>query len=275
MHDGRLMIGWGVAASTYPAYFREAAARVRILADGTAEVEVSASDMGPGTYTSLTQVAADALQLPVSSVRVALGHSEFPTGPAHGGSMTMGSFGSAVRAAALVVREKIAQNALLPVEAEASSAPGDERDRLSFHSFGAVFAEVAIDPDVFTIHVRRAVGAFGAGRIINPKLAKSQALGGLVGGIGMAIMERTMIDRRDGRLVNASMADYLVPVNLDIDQLDAVFVDEEDPYVNPLGAKGIGELTYVGVAPAIGNAVFHATGRRVRHLPIRIEDLLA
>jgi xanthine dehydrogenase YagR molybdenum-binding subunit len=126
-----------------------------------------------------------------------------------------------------------------------------------------------------TVRVRRAVGAYGAGRIVNPRLARSQCTGGMVGGIGMALMERTVLDPRDGRPVNASMADYLVPVNLDIGTLDAVFVEEDDPHVSPLGVKGLGEIALVGMAPAIANAVFHATGRRVRDLPIRIEALLA
>lgn len=142
------------------------------------------------------------------------------------------------------------------------------------HAFGVVFAEVAVEPDVGMIRVRRALGAYGAGRIINPRLARSQCIGGMIGGIGMALMEQTVLDPRDGRPVNAHKADYLVPVNLDIPHLDAVFVDEEDPHVNQLGVKGLGEIALVGMAPAIANAVFHATGRRVRNLPIRIEDVL-
>jgi xanthine dehydrogenase YagR molybdenum-binding subunit len=163
-----------------------------------------------------------------------------------------------------------------PIEAHASNHRDPEvANRYSMHSFGAVFAEVAIDPDVGTIRVRRAVGAYGAGRIVNPRLATSQCTGGMIGGIGMALMERTVLDSRDGRPVNAHMADYLVPVNLDIGGLEAHFVEEVDPHVNPLGVKGLGEIALVGLAPAIANAVFHATGRRVRSLPIRIEDVLA
>jgi xanthine dehydrogenase YagR molybdenum-binding subunit len=142
------------------------------------------------------------------------------------------------------------------------------------HAFGAVFAEVAVDPDVGTVRVRRALGVYAAGRIVNPLLARSQCTGGMIGGIGMALMERTVLDVRDGRLVNAHMADYLVPVNLDVPRVEALFVDEDDPHVNPLGVKGLGEVALVGMAPAIANAVFHATGKRVRDLPIRIEDVL-
>jgi Molybdopterin-binding domain of aldehyde dehydrogenase len=129
-------------------------------------------------------------------------------------------------------------------------------------------------PDVGTIRVRRIVGAYGIGRVVNPRLARSQCTGGMIGGVGMALMERTVLDARDGRPVNAHMADYLMPVNLDIPQLEAHIVDEHDPHVNPLGVKGLGEIALVGTAPAIANAVFHATGRRVRSLPIHIEDVL-
>jgi xanthine dehydrogenase YagR molybdenum-binding subunit len=317
MRDGRLLIGWGMAANTYPVFYLPASARVWLLPSGDVEVAAAASDMGPGTYTSMTQVAADVLGVPMSQVRFDLGRSDFPPTPPHGGSMTMASVGSAIRAACIAVQEEAARRAVAdqrsqvfgapldgvewnegrlrrrgdaspgqpyhdivmsagqPIEAFASSQPDpDVARRYSMHAFGAVFVEVAVDPDVGTIRVRRAIGVYGAGRIVNPRLAASQCTGGMVGGIGMALMERTVLDPRDGRPVNAHMADYLVPVNLDIPQLEAHFVEEEDPYVNPLGVKGLGEIALVGMAPAIANAVFHATGKRVRTLPIRIEDVL-
>ncbi len=318
MHDGRLLIGLGCASATYPAMFFPASARARILADGSAEVESAASDMGPGTYTSITQVAAETLGLPLEKVRFSLGRSDFPPAPPHGGSNTMAAVGSAVRAACLAVQAELAKHAVAdqrsqtfgadvdavewnagrlrrkgdsspgqsyaeivaslggkPIEAGASAARDPEKAKqYSIHAFGAVFAEVSVDPDLGIARVRRVLGVYGAGRIVNPRLARSQCIGGMIGGIGMALQERTALDARDGRVVNAHMADYLVPVNLDIPALDVDFVEEHDPHVNPLGVKGLGEIALVGMAPAIANAVFHATGKRLRELPIRIEHLL-
>jgi xanthine dehydrogenase YagR molybdenum-binding subunit len=279
MRDGRLLIGWGMASTTYPALQNAANARARLLADGNVEIETAASDMGPGTYTSLTQVAADALGLPMEKVRIRIGSSAFPATPPHGGSQTMASVGTAVRAACLNLKAEIAKRGGAPsnqaLEASGSSARDPAMaERYSMHAFGAVFAEVAVDPDLGMARVRRMVGAYGAGRIVNPRLAASQCTGGMVGGIGMALMERTVLDPRDGRPVNAHMGDYLVPVNLDVPALEAYFVEEADPYVNDLGVKGLGEIALVGVAPAIANAIFHATGKRLRNLPIRLEDLL-
>lgn len=275
MRDGRLLIGWGVASSTYPALQNQASARARRLLDGAVEIETAASDMGPGTYTSLTQVAAETLGMPVDRITLRIGSSAFPPTPPHGGSQTMASVGTAVRAACVNLRAEIAKGGNGMIEATGSSVRDPEAaKRYSMHAFGAVFAEVAVDPDLGMVRVRRMVGAYGAGRIVNPRLARSQCIGGMVGGIGMALMERTVLDARDGRPVNAHMGDYLVPVNLDIAELEAHFVPEEDPHVNGLGVKGLGEISLVGVAPAIANAIFHATGKRIRTLPIRLEDLL-
>jgi xanthine dehydrogenase YagR molybdenum-binding subunit len=160
------------------------------------------------------------------------------------------------------------------VDATGEAGPGDEASRFAMHSFGAVFAEVRVDPDFGTVRVKRLVGAYGVGRVINPKTANSQCIGGMVGGIGMALLEETRLDQHLGRVTNANLAEYLVPVNADVQQLEAIFVDEDDPHVNPLGAKGVAEIAICGVAPAIANAVYHGTGRRVRELPITPERLL-
>lgn len=151
---------------------------------------------------------------------------------------------------------------------------GNQQPQYSSYSFGAQFAEVRVDPDLGEVRVTRFVGTFGAGRIVNRKTARSQMIGGIVGGIGMALMEETRMDRNFGRYTNANYAEYLVPVHADIPDIDVYFVDEEDPHVNPLGVKGIGELCIVGVASAIANAIYHATGKRIRDLPITPDKLL-
>jgi xanthine dehydrogenase YagR molybdenum-binding subunit len=314
--DGEL-VGYGMASAFYPARRAPATASAAILADGSAVVRSATSDMGPGTYTSMTQIAADALGLPVASVRFELGDSALPKAPVHGGSMTVASVGPAVqtacRAAQLQVLELARGDGNSPlhradeaavgfadgriflnrdrsagesyaeilkrhgrerIEAQGEAKPGAEAKEYSMHGFGALFAEVRVDPDFGTVRVKRLIGAYGVGRIINPKIAHSQCVGGMVGGIGMALLEETRLDPRFGRVVNANLAEYLVPVHADIEELEALFVDEHDPHVNPLGAKGLAEIAICGVAPAIANAVFHATGRRLRELPIRPETLL-
>jgi xanthine dehydrogenase YagR molybdenum-binding subunit len=287
MRDGRLLLGWGMAAATYPMNYAPATAMARLFPDGTAEVTSAASDMGPGTWTSMTQVAADTLGLPIERVKFILGDTRLPRAPVHGGSLTMASVGSAVQAACSKAREDALAhgggNDLMQamrhlgraVEASGDVKPGDEGQRFSMHAFGAVFVEVAVDPDLGDTRVRRIVGAYGAGRIINPKMARSQCIGGMIGGIGMALMEHSVVDARNGRLTNANLAEYAVPVHADAPPvMDVVFVEEHDTEVNPLGVKGVGEIAMVGVAPAIANAIFHATGRRVRALPITPDKLL-
>jgi xanthine dehydrogenase YagR molybdenum-binding subunit len=287
MRDGRGLLGWGMATATYPMNYAPASAMARLLPDGTAEVMSAASDMGPGTWTSMTQVAAESLGLPIERVKFNLGDTRLPKAPVHGGSMTMASVGSAVQAACRNAREDALARAGAndlgeamrrigqPVEAIGDVKPGDESQRFSMHAFGAVFVEVAVDPDLGETRVRRIVGAYGAGRIVNPKTTRSQCIGGMIGGIGMALMEHSTVDARNGRVPNANFAEYAVPVHADAPSLmDVIFVEENDPHVNPLGVKGVGEIAMVGVAPAIANAVFHATGKRIRELPITPDKLL-
>src|ERR671921_900957 len=287
MRDGRWLLGWGMATATYPMNYAPATAMVRLLPDGTAEVTSAASDMGPGTWTSMTQVAADTLGLPIERVKFSLGDTRLPRAPVHGGSLTMASVGSAVQAACRKVREdalarggandldeamrRIGQM----VEASVDVKPGDESQRFSMHTFGAVFVEVAVDPDLGETRVRRIVGAYGAGRIVNPKTTRSQCIGGMIGGIGMALTEHAVVDARNGRVANANLAEYAVPVHADSPPVtDVIFVEEHDPHVNPLGVKGVGEIALVGVAPAITSAIFHATGKRIRELPVTPDKLL-
>ncbi len=294
MRDGRELVGWGMATAVYPTHRAPASASVVIRDDGTAVVRSAASDMGPGTYTSMTQVAAEALDLPVERVRFELGDTDLPKAPVHGGSITMASVGSAVQAACVAARARMRalSNAVDPVrgadyadilrrhglpqvDVEADAAPGIEQKRFSMYAFGAIFAEVRVDPDLGTVRVPRLVGAYGSGRIVNPKTARSQCVGGMVLGLGMALSEQSEWDDRFGKVMNANLAEYLVPVNADVPHLDVTFVDEHDPHVNPLGVKGLAEIAAVGVTPAIANAVHHATGIRFRSLPITPDKVLA
>ncbi|MFC9425975.1 xanthine dehydrogenase family protein molybdopterin-binding subunit [Streptomyces sp. NPDC056987] len=315
--EGDWLIGMGMAAGVYDTARNTAQARVRLNADGTAVVDAAASDMGPGTYTAQTQVAADALGLTMRTVTFRLGDSRYPPTPPHGGSMTMASVGSAVldgcdqvrrRAIELAVGDResplygadasdvvvrggrlhtvdspargetytslLTRNGHSRLEALGTFTGPSGQERHSFYAYNATFAEVAVDAAFGLVRVRRMLGVYDAGRIISPKLAESQAIGGITGGIGTALLEHTVTDHRDGRIVNAGLADYLVPVNADVPDIRAVYLDGEDREADPLGVKGLGEVVHIGVASAIANAVFNATGRRVRELPITAESLM-
>jgi xanthine dehydrogenase YagR molybdenum-binding subunit len=204
--------------------------------------------------------------------------------------MTVASTGSAVHAAAASLGDRIRAQGGDPadvrscahvvaraggaIEVRARVEPGPEEQRFSMHSFGAVFVEVRVDPELGVIRVARVVGAYGAGRIVNAKTARSQMIGGIVYGLSMALFEHTAIDRRTGRYLNADLSEYLVPVNADVPDIDVILLDEADRHVNPIGVKGIGEMGTTGVAAAVANAVYHATGIRVRDLPITLDKLL-
>lgn len=313
--DGRLL-GMGMASATYPANRGTASALARLLPDGSAYVQAGSQDIGTGTYTIMTQIAADALGLPPEKVRFELGDTVMPETPVSGGSQTASSTGSAVKEACQMARQQAIQKAVadtasplhglpeadievregrllsrsngtrsegyadlikrsgLPaIEAKTESKPGQERQKYSFHSFGAVFVETLVDPDLGEIRLSRITGVYGVGTVLNAKTCRSQLIGGIVYGVGMAMMEETLMDSRTGRVMNADMAEYHVPVNADIPPIDIVFVEEQDPYVNPIGAKGVGEIGITGVVAAIGNAVYHATGVRVRELPITLDKV--
>lgn len=293
--DGKLLVGWGMATATYPARQSAASAVARIDREGRVLVQAGTQDIGTGTYTIMAQIAADALGLPVERVRFELGDTTLPETPISGGSQTASSTGSAVQAAARELKKKLLAlgaplrgqelglkelDALLAkmsepeLRAEARTEEKAERKRYSSHSFGAQFAEVKIDPDLRQIRVTRCVSAFAAGKILNPKTARSQYIGGMVWGIGLALLEHTARDPRTGRVVTRDLADYHVPVHADIPELEVILVDERDPYVNEVGAKGLGEIGITGIAAAIANAVHHATGKRVRDLPITLDKLI-
>lgn len=265
--DGRWLLGTGVAASTYPARTRPCQAYARANADGTFLVRVGATDIGTGARTVMAQIAADTLGVPLERVRVEVGDSDFGAAPLAGGSAGASSWGSAVLAACERLRDG-------EEEAFVDTGGSPAGEPLAKHAFGAQFVEVAVNADTGELRVPRALGVFACGRILNAKTARSQLVGGMTMGIGMALLEETVVDPHLGGFVTRDLAQYRVPVNADIRSLDAVWLDEVDTAVNPLGAKGIGEVGIVGTAAAVANAVHHATGVRVRDLPIRPDRLL-
>jgi xanthine dehydrogenase YagR molybdenum-binding subunit len=316
MRDGEELVGWGMATGIWEAMQMKASARAVITANGSVEIASATADIGPGTYTMMTLLAADMLGVPLDNVTAKLGDSALPDAPVEGGSFTTSSVGSAIQAACRAVQEELlglaqrmagspltgaklddvvfaegkirrrddehrevsvadvmrAGNADR-IEKEASAEPkGNSKYAHFTHS--AVFAEVKIDEQLGVIRVTRVVNAVAAGRILNPKIAESQILGAVVGGIGMALHEETLTDHRFGRFMTHNLADYHVPVNADVHAIDVFFVEEKDEEINPLGVKGVGEIGIVGTAAAIANAVYHATGRRVRDLPITLDKLM-
>jgi xanthine dehydrogenase YagR molybdenum-binding subunit len=276
MRDGRWLVGWGVATATYPGHRQAAEAVARRLADGTFLVQSGSQDLGTGTYTIMTQVAAETLGVPVERVRFELGDTAMPKAPVSGGSMTAASVGPAVQAACAALRAKIQAsggNGEL-LEARAGAKPGEEEHTHATRSFGAVFAEVRVDPDLGIVRVPRIVATYSVGRLLNRKTALSQLQGGIVWGLGQALLEESLLDERYGRYVNNNLAEYHVPVNADVRRIEVAFVDEDDTLFNPLGARGIGEIGITGVSAAIANAVHHATGRRIRSLPITLDKIL-
>jgi xanthine dehydrogenase YagR molybdenum-binding subunit len=277
--DGRWLVGTGVAASTYPARRRPSQAIARAEADGSFVVRIGAADIGTGARTALTQVAADALQTDLARVRVEIGDSDLPHAMLAGGSMGMASWGSAVVRACEALRALSAEHGdAVPgegLEAHADTAEEVEADeRLARHAFGAQFAEVRVDADTGEARVARLLGVFAAGRIVNPVTARSQLIGGMTFGLSMALHEESVLDAEFGDYLNHDLAQYHVPACADVLDIDAAWIDERDEHLNPIGAKGVGEIGIVGTAAAIANAVHHATGRRVRDLPLRLDRLL-
>jgi xanthine dehydrogenase YagR molybdenum-binding subunit len=316
MREGKNLVGWGMASGVWDAMQFEASAKAVLNIDGELTVGSATEDIGTGTYTIMTQIAADMLGLPIEKVTFNLGDSTLPNAPVEGGSFTALTVGSAVKAVCDKLRTKLfllardMENSLFAgmelqdiifadgnicsvtdptravsfrdamrhgrverLEEESSAKRSEEAEKYAHWAHSAVFTEVKVDEDLGTIHVTRVVSAVAAGRILNPKTARSQVMGGVVWGIGMALEEEGVIDQKFGRIMTHNLADYHVPVNADVHDINVIFVEENDK-LNPLGAKGIGEIGIVGVAAAIANAVFHATGVRVRELPITLDKVM-
>jgi xanthine dehydrogenase YagR molybdenum-binding subunit len=278
--EGGWLVGTGVAAATYPTYLSPGnTATIRLGPDGRYRVLIGAADIGTGAWTSLSQIAADALQVDVEDVDVQIGDSALPMAVFAGGSAGTASWGSAIVEAARMMRARLRSDhggTRPPAELEvtADMPAGSNGERFSMHAFGAHFAEVRVHADTGEIRVPRLLGVFDAGRIINPKLARSQLLGGMTWGLSMALHEQSVLDPRFGHIVNHDFAEYHIATNADVGSVEVHWLDEADPYANPMGSKGIGEVGIVGTAAAIANAVHHATGIRVRTLPITLDKLL-
>jgi xanthine dehydrogenase YagR molybdenum-binding subunit len=274
--DGRWLVGTGVAASTYPARSRPSSAAATARADGTFLVEVAAADIGTGARTALGQIAADALGVPAERVTLALGDSAFPKAPVAGGSMGTSSWGWAVHKACAGVRELLDRlgddlpDDGLRVQVDTDEDIEELDQGYARHAFGAQFVEARVDVDTGEVRVPRMVGVFAAGRIVNPTTARSQLVGGMTMGLSMALMEESILDPAFGQWMNNDLADYHVATYADIGDIDVSWIDEDDDRLNPVGTKGIGEIGIVGTAAAVANAVWHATGVRVRDLPLRL-----
>jgi xanthine dehydrogenase YagR molybdenum-binding subunit len=280
LRDGQWLVGYGMAGAIRMQFQGQTVVKVRMGPDGIAVVRTDMTDIGTGTYTIITQVAADALGLPLDRVRVELGRSDYPPGVGSGGSWGATNNCTAVHRACNALKEKLKDG---KVPAEGVEAEGTlpwmwkepNYKNYSIHAYGAQFAEVGVDVDTAEIRLRRMLGVFAPGRIFNAKTARSQLIGGMTFGVSMALHEEAILDPRTGAFVNRDLAGYLVPVHADIPEIDAIVLDGVDDKANELGAKGVGELGNCGANAAVANAVFNATGVRVRDFPITIEKVLA
>jgi xanthine dehydrogenase YagR molybdenum-binding subunit len=301
--EGRWLIGMGMASAIRGAPVIKSAARVRLGRDGRLTVETDMTDIGTGTYTILAQTAAEMLGVSLDKVDVLLGDSRFPQGAGSGGQFGAASSTAGVYAACVKLREQVAARLGLTgtdlefangrVRAGGNSRPlldavaggelagedameyGDLSKKYAQQTFGAHFVEVAVDADTGEIRIRRMLAVCAAGRIINPMAARSQIIGAMTMGAGAALMEDLVVDKRKGFFVNHDLAGYEVPVHADIPHQEVIFLDEVDATAGPLKAKGVGELGITGVPAAIANAVYNATGVRVRDYPITLDKLLA
>ena len=339
VRSGKYLIGYGMAAATYPAGRSSATARVQLLANGDVKVSSATQDIGTGTYTTMAQTAADALGVAVEKITVQLGDSSLPNGPLSGGSQTTASIQPAIIAACEMLRKDLMSLALADKQSKLNGrkmeeiafvdakfyvvgdesktdsyadilrrnnkpmleacttampasgsglgspvapcmiAPAEKEEnsddkKYSFHSFGAQFAEVWVDEDLGTIRVKRFTSVQDIGRVLNEKTARSQVIGGVIFGIGQALTEETHHDVRYGNPVTRSFADYHIPANLDVPEIDVHFINKPDAHISTQGARGVGEIGITGVAAAIANAVFNATGKRLRDLPLTPDKLL-
>jgi xanthine dehydrogenase YagR molybdenum-binding subunit len=265
----------GVASSTYPGFtFPGNRAAISYGGDGHYAVRIGAADIGTGNWTVLTQVAADALRVPYENVHLEIGDSHLPMATVEGGSSALASHGSTIVEAARRFREEHGETPAAGATTESSMADNPDAGKYATHSYGAQFVEVRVDADTGEVRVPRMVGVFSCGRIVNPRTARSQFIGGMVWGLSMALHEHSVMDHRIGQVMNHDLAEYHIPVNADVPDIDVSWLDIPDPHANALGAKGIGEIGITGTAAAVASAVYNATGLRVRDLPITPDKLV-
>ena len=302
VRDGRWLVGYGMASAFRNNLVMKSAARVRLERDGTVTVETDMTDIGTGTYTIIGQTAAEMLGVPLSRVTVRLGDSAYPVSAGSGGQWGGNSSTAGVYAACVKLRENVAKKlGLDPAHADFSGGMvraggkalsleqasreadiigedameyGDLDKKYQQSTFGAHFVEVAVDAATAEVRVRRMLAVCAAGRILNPKSARSQVIGAMTMGVGAALMEDLVVDKRVGFFVNHDLAGYEVPVHADIPHQEVIFLDETDPVSSPMKAKGVGELGICGVAAAVANAIYNATGVRVRDYPVTLDKLL-
>lgn len=317
MRSGGMMVGIGMSTGIFGANRGKAAAKARLMANGSLVIQSAATDIGPGTGTAMVLIASEVMGMHPSKIVFEMGDSSYPQAPTQGGSTLLSTVGSAVNDVCEALKIKLTEmvrgsdipgfesaasedikfkngsisvkskeDAVVSftellnkqhvphVEVTHESMPGEERQRYSMYSFLVHFVEVHVHPATGVVKVNRVVSVADAGKVVSKKTAISQLIGGVVGGIGMALMEAGVMDHRYGRYVNNNLADYYVPVNADIPQIEALFIDKKDPYTNPMGSKGLGEIAIVGFAAAVANAVYHATGKRIRELPITPDKLI-
>ncbi|TWI94802.1 xanthine dehydrogenase YagR molybdenum-binding subunit [Mucilaginibacter frigoritolerans] len=287
--DGWL-VGYGMGAGMFGAYRSNATVTARLMADGTLFLQTSVTDIGPGTGTAMASIAAESMGISPEKIRVELGDSALPPSPTQGGSQVTSTVGAAVFDACKELKDKFRQldggadstdytallqkNKLQKLEVTTASKGSAAMNNYAAFSWSVHFIQVYVNPNTGVVKVNKAISVADAGHIVSPKTAASQIKGGSIMGIGMALMEEAVIDHRYGRLVNNNFADYHMPVQADIPQVEALFVNKPDPYLNPMGAKGMGEIATIGVAAAVANAVYNATGKRIRELPITPDKLI-
>ena len=275
VRDGNWLVGMGVAAAIRGNFLREAEAKVTMESERHAVVEMDMTDIGTGSYTVFAQIAAEVLDLPVENIKVRLGHSSYPDTPGSGGSFGASSCGAALHDACTKLKARLAKGeGAQGLSATGSVKPGDEYKKYSQYAYGAHFAEVGVDQTTGEVRLRRMLGVFAAGRILNPKTAHSQLIGGMIWGVGSALEEEAVVDPRMGAFVTQDLVHYHVPVHADVPQVEAVLLDEFDKHANVLGSKGVGELGICGAGAAVANAVYNACGARVREYPITLDKVL-